>query len=370
MHKALRRFPPAVAVLFCALFATAVPSPGCTGIQLEGTDGTVAVGRTMEWGAFDLESRIVVVPRGETFRSTTPEGENGIRWTGEYGFLGLDMLGRVYADGMNETGLVAEMFYHTGFADYGDYDPAQADISLAPGDVLPYILSTCSTLDEVRRAMEKIDVVPVVEPALDKPTPLHIKVTVPEGDALVIEFVDGETQIYDNPVGVITNNPTFPWHLTNLRNYGFISGTPFATKHWGDLEITPLAAGSGMLGLPGDFTSPSRFVRAVAFTQYARETRGGMDTVREFFRIMDSFDVGAHQGEGSGSGQKTPMPASTVWTVCHDTKAMTTYYHTIFNRRVRKIDFGQLDFAADEIVATPLDEKRAEDALDISGRLQ
>lgn len=129
----------------------------------------------------------------------------------------------------------------------------------------------------------------MVEPAFGIPVPVHIMLTEPGGKTMLIEFKVGRPKFFHRPLGVITNNPTFDWHLTTLRNYGFLSGEPFKNKKWGELEITPLAAGSGFLGLPGDFTSPSRFVRAVV-ARTSRPTKGGLDTVQELFRILDNFN--------------------------------------------------------------------------------
>jgi choloylglycine hydrolase len=317
-------------------------------------------------GAFDLQTKAVVIPRATQFQGQTPDGINGKRWSGRYGFFGFELLDRVIADGMNEKGLAAGFFYHHGFAEYAAYLPSLADQSMSPTDVLPFILSQCSTVDEVQKIMGHIRVVAVEDPALKMPVDLHLMVTDPEGNVLVMEFKDGQTTFFHNPVGVITNNPTFDWHLTNLRNYGNISGAPFKNTKWRDLEISPLSGGSGLLGVPGDFTSPSRFVRAVVFARNARSTSGGTDTMQEFFRIMDSFNVGANQGEGSNQSNKDSLPADTVWTSCHDTKNLITYYHTAFNRRIRSIHLNQIDFSKSGNPSIPLDIQRVQDIQDIT----
>jgi choloylglycine hydrolase len=359
-------------VFLCFILTTSLAASGafaCTGLSLTGEDGTVVYGRTMEWGAFDLHTRILVVPRAAEFQGQTPDGINGKRWNARYGFLGFELLDRAVADGMNEKGLAAGMFYHHGFAEYSEYSPALSSQSMSPADVLPFILSSFSTVGEVRVGMEKIRVVPVKDPALGMAVYLHLMVTDSEGKKLVIEFKDGKTKFFNNPVGVITNNPTFDWHLTNLRNYGYLSREAFQDKKWGDLKISPLASGSGLLGVPGDFTSPSRFVRAVVLAQTARSTSGGVDTVQEFFRIMDSFDVGAKQGEGSDQDQSDNLPADTVWTSCHDTKNLITYYHTAFNRRLRSINLKNIDFSKPGKRSVPLDTKRVQDIQDITDKL-
>ena len=356
------------ACLICMLATDT--SLACTGLKLVGNDGTVVFGRTQEWGKFDLNPHIAAYPRNATFQSTTPDGGKGIAWKSKYGFAGVLLMGRAINTGMNETGLVGAMFFHQGFAEYAEYEPSTADISMAPSDLLAYILSNFATLEEVRKGVNKVRVVPVVDPALNAPFPVHGMITEPGGRSIVIEFKDGKAKIFDNPVGVITNNPTFDWQLTNLRNYGNLSNTPFTNTKWGDLEITPLAAGSGLLGLPGDFTSPSRFVRAAVFVQTARETKGGEDTVQEAFRILDSFNLPATQSEGASGSGATVLPAGTQYIVLNDTKNRVIYYHTMFNRRVRKVDLKQIDFGKGKMRSIPLDAVRAQDIEEVTGKLR
>lgn len=360
-------FPFFLVCLFC--LSGIVCADACTGIRLIGQDGTVVFGRTQEWGKFDLKPQIAAYSRNTVFQSHTPDGGKGMVWQAKYGFAGVLLMGRVINTGMNEAGLAGGMFFHKGFAEYAKYDPAKASMSLSPSDLLSYILSSFSSLEEVRQGLASIRVVPVVDPALGTPFPLHGMITEPGGKSIVIEFSGGVAKVFDNPVGVITNNPTFDWQLTNLRNYGQLSNTPYPNTKWGDLELTPLAAGSGMLGLPGDYTSPSRFVRAAAFVQTARETAGGEDTVEEAFRILDSFNLPATQSEGSNGSAKTKLPAGTQYTVLNDTRNKIIYYHTMFNRRVRMVDLTKIDFGKGKMRTVPLDEVRKEDVQDMSKKL-
>lgn len=357
-------------LFFSLLSAHAQPVSACTGIRLIGQDGTAVLARTQEWGKFDLKPQIAAYPRATPFTSTMPDGGKGMAWKGKYGFAGVLLLGRVINTGMNEAGLAGAMFFHKGFAEYAKYEPDKAAVSLSPSDLLSYILSSFATLDAVRQGIKDVRVVPVVDPALDAPFPLHGMFVDPEGNSIVIEFRGGEAVVHNNPVGVIANNPTFDWHLTNLRNYGQLSVKPYPDTRWGDLEITPLAAGSGFLGLPGDFTSPSRFVRAAAFVHTARQTTGGEDTVSEAFRILDSFNLPATQSEGSTGAAKTSLPAGTQYTVASDTRNKVIYYHTMYNRRVRKVDLGEIDFDHGTMRSTPLDAERSEDIKEVTGKLR
>lgn len=341
-------------------------SLACTGITLRAEDGAVVFGRTLEWGSFDLKSRIMIVPRGYEFIGQTPEGVNGIRWTAQYGVAGIDMTEKpIIADGMNEIGLAVGVFYHPGYAEYRDYDASLASKSLAPTEVAQYLLTTCASVDDVREAIREITVVNVVEPALGFPAPVHLMVTDPSGEQIVIEWKGGEAKIFDAPLGVITNAPTYDWHITNLRNYVNLSPVALPTKHVSDLDFAPLGGGSGMIGLPGDFTPPSRFVRAVAFSKTARPTIDGPETIYELFRILDNFNVPLGAAEAGGEYDLKGMRSSTIWTTANDTKNKVIYYHTQHNRQVRKIDVKRIGFSTlKEIQIFPLDVEKAQMIVD------
>ena len=111
-------------------------------------------------------------------------------------------------------------------------------------------------------------------------------VTDTQGKSIVIEFIEGEMKIFENPLGIITNAPTFDWHMTNLRNYVNLSAVTIPNKKIEDLDFAALGAGSGMIGLPGDFTPPSRFVRATPNHQAKRSMN-----YSEFWIILMSVSV-------------------------------------------------------------------------------
>ena len=175
-----------------SLFVNSVVA--CTGITLRAQDGTVVFGRTLEWGSFDLHSRLVIVPRGHEFKSVTPDGATGRSWTGTYGAVGLDAVEKDFlVDGMNEKGLSVNVFYHPGYAEYPAYDPAEAARTLGSLDVAQYLLTTTASVEEARVAMADVKVVGVVLPAIGIAPPIHLMVTEPSGKAIVIEFAKGRS---------------------------------------------------------------------------------------------------------------------------------------------------------------------------------
>jgi choloylglycine hydrolase len=337
----------------------------CTGITLRAADGAVVYGRTLEWGAFDMRSRVMVIPRRTEFKAKLGELGSGMQWTGKYGAVGIDVLEKpALVDGMNEKGLAVGTFYLPGFTEYQAYKAALAAKSIGVLDVVNYLLTNFATINEVRNGLKNIRVVPVVEPALGFPPPGHFLITEPSGKAIVVEYIDGELVIFENPLGVITNAPNFDWHLTNLRNFINLSPVALPTVTIDKLDFAPLGAGSGMIGLPGDFTPPSRFVRAVAFSKTARPTATGDETIYELFRILDSFNVPLGAAEGSAlSDDTSDLRSSTLWTSAADTRNLVYYYHTQHNRRVRAVELGKIDFGslAPGVMHFALDQKKEQD---------
>jgi choloylglycine hydrolase len=208
----------------------------------------------------------------------------------------------------------------------------------------------------------------VVEPAIGIAAPIHLIVTEPGGKAVVIEFTAGAVKIHDAPLGVITNAPNYDWHVTNLRNYLNLSAIGLPTKKIEDMNFAPLGGGSGMIGLPGDYTPPSRFVRAVAFAKSARPTASASETMYELFRILDSFNVPLGAAEGEASKTKLEgLRSSTCWTSGYDTKNLVMQYHTQHSRRVRQVDLKKIDFAkGGDLIRRPLDQEKQQDIADVT----
>ncbi|MEM8885355.1 MAG: choloylglycine hydrolase family protein [Planctomycetota bacterium] len=363
-----RRFAIHLTIVLAALFAAQPPALACTGLTLRAQDGAVVFGRSMEWGTFDLRSRVVIVPRGYEFKSKIGDGKTGLTWKAVHGVVGLDLIEKDHlVDGMNEKGLSVNVFYHPGFAEYPKLDPEKSASTIEALDVCQFLLTTCATVADVRKAMGEVTVIALVEPAIGIPSPIHMIVTEPSGKAVVIEFTKGKTTIYEAPLGVITNAPNYDWHMTNLRNYLNLSPVALPDKRIEELDFRPLGGGSGMIGLPGDFTPPSRFVRAVAFSQTARPTDTGAETMYEMFRILDNFNLPLGSAEGEGEARDEDMRSSTIWTTAYDTKNLILQYHTQHNRRVRQVDLKKIDFTkGGGLVRMPLDRKKEQDIEDVT----
>jgi len=336
-------------ILVCSLF---LPKTGqaCTGIRLIAEDGTVVYARTLEFNV-DLESNVIVVPRGYARSGTTPEGENGLRWTSRYASLGANGVGLPFLfDGVNEKGLAAGTFYFPTTAGYMKYNAAEASRTIAPWEVGSWILENFATVEEVKQNIGKIEVAEVVFKNWGFVPPAHYVVHDASGKSIVIEYVDGKLHVYDNVIGVITNSPAFDWHMSNLRNYLNFSMVNAPPVDVGGVKLTGFGQGTGMLGMPGDFTPPSRFVRAVAYSTSVLPSRTGKEAVLQAIHILNNFDI----PEGSSREEHRDahgnvMADHTIWTSASDLKQRRFYFRTYESSEIRSVDLMKMRLDAKNI---------------------
>jgi choloylglycine hydrolase len=325
--------------LFCSARAAA-----CTGIRLTAKDGTTVYARTLELGG-DLNSNIIVVPRGYAYVGDTPMGTPGLRWTTKYAFVGPNAEGLPFVcDGMNEKGLAVGNFLFPGSAGYQKIDATNAASAVASYQVAVYLLSTCATVKDAAAAVENVRV-GLVDQGLPAPLlQLHYAVHDAAGHSAVIEYVGGRLHVHNNPLGVVTNSPSFDWHQTNLRNYIHLSPDNARPIVEAGETLTGFGQGTGMWGLPGDFTPPSRFVRAVAFTQNATPSDTAGQCVQQAFHILNQFDLprGAIRAKDNG---KTAVEF-TNWTTAADMKNLRYYFNTYKSRVIRMVDLNQMNLDA------------------------
>ena len=329
-----------------------IPNYACTGITLKSKDGATIAARTIEWAESVMNTMYVVVPRNETLQSLTPTGMNGIQFTSKYGFIGLAVEQKEFmVEGINEKGLSAGLFYFPNYGKYPSYDPNTKDPYLADFQLVSYVLAECSNVDEVKEALSKVKVINI-DP---RSSTVHWRFTEPSGRQIVLEIVDKVMHFYDNPLGVFTNSPGIEWHWTNLSNYINLQPGNAPEHNFGPLEMKSFGHGSGMLGLPGDFTPPSRFVRATFFQLTAPQQPDAQESVFQAFHILNNFDIptGTEVPWGEASAD---MPSAAQFTVASDTQNRMIYYRTMYNSNIRCIDLKRIDFEKVKYHARALDE--------------
>ena len=173
---------------------------------------------------------------------------------------------------------------------------------------------------------------------------------------VVLEVVNGIPNFYENKLGVLTNAPGFLWHMTNLNNYiNVVAGTEPARQFTDKITLQSLGHGSGMLGLPGDFTSPSRFVRASFFQTTSPVWDTGFETVVQAFHILNNFDIPVGSQHVKSEIPKG-LPSATQFTAVTDQTELKLYYRTAWNSNIRCIDVMNIDFHKVKYQSHPLDK--------------
>ena len=332
---------------------TQSPTQACTGISLTAKDGSPVLARTIEWGGSELNSQYVVVPRNYQQQMFTSKGE-GMSFTTRYGYVGLAVEQKEFvAEGINEAGLSAGLFYFPGYGKYEEYEAQNKDISISDLQLVSWMLGNFSTVDEVKEAMKTIHVV-AIDP---RASTVHWRIADTSGREVVLEIIDGEPRLYENPIGVLTNSPGFEWQLTNLNNYVNLFPGSANVKQIGKATIAPFGAGSGFLGMPGDVTPPSRFVRAAFYKASAPQYDSAQQTVMQCFQILNNFDIPIGI-EFSSTETPTDIPSATQWTSATDIRNRTIYYRTMYNSTIRSINLKEIDFSKVKYQAIPLDQSK------------
>jgi choloylglycine hydrolase len=320
---------------------------GCTGIRIKPQDGSVVFARTLEF-ADDLHSNSIVIPRGREFAGTAPGEKPGLRWKSKYGSVGANAFDMpAIIDGLNEKGLAVGIFYFPGYAKYQEVKEAAIGKALAPWELGVYLLGNCANVKEAVEATQDVRVGEVVQKDMGFVPPCHYILNDASGRCVVMEYVNGELRVHDNPLGVMSNSPTFDWHLTNLRNYVNLSVTNVPPVEVTGIKLPGFGQGSGMLGLPGDFTPPSRFIRAVAFSQSAVSVTTAHEGVLQAFHILNQFDI--PKGAARGIEHGKDVADYTLWTSASDLKNLRYYFRTFDNSRIRMIDVKEVDLNAKQI---------------------
>jgi choloylglycine hydrolase len=233
-------------------------------------------------------------------------------------------------------------------------------------EILAYILTNFATIDEVKAGLLQIKVNRSPHPVFKGVVPLHFTLHDASGKSLVVEYIGGQLQMTDNPTHVMTNAPAIDWHFNNVSLYGGISAQPVPPLSFGKTTFSPPSTGNNTIGLPADFSSPSRFVRAAFLSQAAPQSKTAQEGVNTVFHIMNQFDIppGAIRTSAkSESGGGIDGFEVTEWTTVMDTKNQVLYVRTYDNSQTRKVSFASLDLNAKDIRTLPLTQ--TENAVDM-----
>jgi choloylglycine hydrolase len=350
--------------LICALSSFAA---ACSDFQLKAKDGTVVIGRSMEFPQ-DLRSRLWVVPRGEKRTSLADKGAAGLSWTAKYAYLAVDGFDESSAvlDGFNEQGLSVGFLMFTG----AKYEPAVPGKFVTIADLGAWLLGNFSTVAEVKQALAGINVADLTVKQMGGSLGLHLAVHDAAGQNLVVEFINGEKKVYDNPLGVMTNRPSFDWQLTNLRNYVNLNARDAETKTLNGLKLEPTGVGSGLHGLPGDWTPPSRFVKLAFCVDAALKPKDAAAAVNMAEHLLNSIDIPMGAIKEPTRVPGVDLYGYAQWVVIKDLTNKVIYYKTYENTAWKSIGLKNFDLNAAAARRSIVMADKELKIIDVSGQLR
>lgn len=256
----------------------------------------------------------------------------------------------LFYDAVNETGLCIAGLNFVGNAAYADVSGGKTNV--AQFELIPWLLGSCRDLSAARAAIEEVNLVGT--PFSDRlPTAqLHWLIADKTG-AIVLECMQDGLHVYENPAGVLTNNPPFPMQLFALNNYAQLSPRPPVNRFSGSLSLKEYSRGMGAIGLPGDLSSQSRFIRA-AFTRLnARSDDTEEASVSQFFHILTAVE----QTRGCCALENGKYEI-TLYSSCCNADTGVYYYTTYENRQITAVSLFAEDLEATGLVRFALAQKQ------------
>ena len=285
------------------------------------------MGRTLDY-EFSYGEEIIITPRNYPFK---------FRYTGEdsshYAIIGMAHVTDdypLYYDAVNEKGLGMAGLNFVGNAVYGE--PVDGSKNVAQFEFIPWILSKCGNLDEARKALSTLNLVGTPYSDNFPAAKLHWIIADKSG-AITVESVAEGLKIYDNPVGVLTNNPPFDRQMFMLNNYMHLSPKQPKNMFPENVGLETYSRGMGALGLPGDLSSASRFVRTAFVETNSISGEGENDSVGQFFHILGSVD----QQRGCCEVAEGKYEI-TIYTSCWNADKGIYYYTTYTNHQITAVD--------------------------------
>lgn len=319
----------------------------CTDFKLTAKDGTVLITRSMEF-PIDMKANLRNAPRGKETIAKASNGGPGMSWKNKYGYLFIDAFNQdIVVDGMNEVGLSFEYLYLPGETQYPTVPAGKETKSLPYYQLGQWILGNFKTVDEVKKALADIYIYQAYLPGSiaglsNVIFPLHASVYEANGKGIVIEFIGGKVNVYDN-IGIMTNSPTYDWQVTNLRNY--LNLSPYNAKPVTVNGITYSATGqgSGNVGLPGDASPPSRFAKTAFLTTAALPVNNKSDVLNLGEHIINNVDIPIGIARSVDNGKD--VTDYTQWVIFKDLSNKVIYYRTYDDLTLRMVDLKKVDLS-------------------------
>ncbi|MCF0147240.1 MAG: choloylglycine hydrolase family protein [Clostridium sp.] len=313
----------------------------CTALSISSKEGNYYFGRNMDL-AYTFNQSVIMLPRLFEFKDIV----TGNTIVNNRAILGMGTVidnHPTLADAMNENGLAAAGLNFQGYA-YFEKKVSKDKANIPPYDFIQWVLSNYDTVEEVKNNLQNIELVDI---PINEKTPcptLHWMISDKSGKSIVVEKTKDKFVFYDNTVGVLTNNPTFHWHLTNLNEYIFITPNTPKNTTWSKQKLNPLGVGAGTLGIPGDFASVSRFVRIAYIRANMPEINNDINAVTQFFHMLDYVKM-----VKGGVITEDGLEELTLYSSCMDQEECIYYYKNYDNNRINAIDMKKEKLEGNEL---------------------
>lgn len=287
---------------------------------------------------------VTITPRNYPFRF-----RNAGTLSSHYAMIGMAYIADhypLYYEATNEAGLSMAGLNFPGNADYKLFQEGMDNI--ATFEFIPWILGQCSSILQVKEKLSRLNLVSLAFSDTLPPSPLHWIISGRDG-SITVESVKEGLKIYDNPIGLLTNNPPFDYHMTNLSNYMSLSANPPVNRFCGRLDLAPYSRGMGAMGLPGDLSSASRFVKAAFTLLNSRCGTSEAEKVSQFFHILKSVE----QQRGCvdlGDG----LYEVTVYSCCCNADKGIYYYTTYDNSQITAVNMRKEDLESSRLITYPV----------------
>ena len=317
----------------------------CTAISMKSADHYF--GRNLDFTT-PFETSVTIMPRSYKLYL-----RNGDTFNNPYGMIGMAMISDNYPlffEATNEHGLSIAGLNFPENAVY--YLPCDKKYNITPFELPPWLLGSCRDIQEAKAALERINLTNISYNNTLPLTPLHWLVADNNG-AIVIESTKQGLEIYENPIGVLTNNPPFPYHIYNLSNYLNITAETPCNRFAPNYDIKPYSYGMGGIGLPGDLSSASRFVRA-AFTKLNSVCNSTEEeSVSQFFHVLSSV------AQQRGCAKINYKYEITLYSSCCNTQKGIYYYTTYENSQITAVRMTEEALNSKTLIAYPMRKRQA-----------
>lgn len=318
----------------------------CTAITYKTED--LYFGRTLDY-EFSYGEEITITPRNYKFNL-----KNGKELRNHYAMIGMAHVSDeypLYYEAVNEKGLCIAGLNFVGNAFY--HDKVDDKENIAQFEFIPWILSTCSSVEDAKKIVKKTNITGETFSQKFPAAQLHWIIS-DKDSSIVVESLKEEIKIYDNPTGVLTNNPPFDKQLFALNNYRNLSVKNKDNTFSENINLDSYSRGMGAIGLPGDLSSQSRFIRATFVKSNSISLKREEESVNQFFHIINSVE----QVRGCCELDDNKYEI-TIYSSCCNAQKGIYYYTTYNNHQINAVDMNKVELDSENLVRYPVIDKES-----------